>query len=490
MLKQLAKLLLLVVALSSFTSFAVPTTNSNSNWVINTSGIQTTGTHTVGNQYSPSSSDKLNKPSRTAVQLPKKNKEMGPQKITLLGAVKSPGIYSYDKNASIVDMIARAGGPKRFANINLIRISHLDGGVEEFNLELYSKNPDYQSLPKLLPGDVIYLPLRSVDQGNSWFASARSRSIQLIGAIARPGRYDWSPDSTILDALSNAGGPSSTADVENIKILPPPKNGIKQHPINFNLDLFMRQGGNVESLPHLSPGSIIAVKELLSNTLNDNSRGTWVRQAPPESIYIFGEVGSPGRYAFNISMGFLDIISAANGPTSNANISDIRVIHRDSLRPQVSKVDLGLFFKTGDPSLLPNIAPQDSIYIPSTQGNAWSTQNTNERVKILGAVARPDSYPFNEGMNVMDVIVEAGGPTADALFEHIVVIHPGASERQSINFDMADYAKTGNPKLLPTMRPGDIIFVPYITQGYWRQILDKINDVSNILIVLKVSGVI
>lgn len=411
------------------------------------------------------------------------------QQITILGAVKKPGKYKYDKSSSLIDMLATAGGPTRFASISNIRLTHLNGVEEEFNLELYSRNPSAQYIPQLQAGDTIYISEKNVDNTKSWITSASRRSIQVIGAVYRPGKYDWTPDLTILDILSNAGGTTSLADMEHIRIVPSPKSGSKQPPTEFNLTHFIQHGGSIDSLPHLEAGSIISVPEL-NNANNDNSKPTWIRQSSNDSIYIFGEVGAPGRYAYNRSMGFLDIISAANGPTINANISDIRVIHRDTLRPQISKVDLGLFFKTGDPSLLPNLVPQDAIYIPNTQGGNWAYRNSNERVKILGAVARPDSYPFNEGTNVMDILVEAGGPTVDALVEHIVVVHPDTGERQAVNFDLEDYAKSGNPKLLPILRSGDIVYVPFISQGYYRKIMDKVNDVANILISLKIAGVI
>jgi len=41
-----------------------------------------------------------------------------------------------------------------------------------------------------------------------------------------------------------------------------------------------------------------------------------------------GSVSKPGRYAFEPSLSFLDILAAADGPTSAADLLNIRVTHR------------------------------------------------------------------------------------------------------------------------------------------------------------------
>ena len=44
--------------------------------------------------------------------------------------------------------------------------------------------------------------------------------------------------------------------------------------------------------------------------------------------------------------------------------------------------------------------------------------------------------------------------------------------------------------MLQMLRVGDIIYVPSENQGYWRRFMDKVTDVSSVLVVLRVAGVI
>ncbi len=104
------------------------------------------------------------------------------------------------------------------------------------------------------------------------------------------------------------------------------------------------------------------IPELPTNPSDNKSQ--WVRQSPDSSIYIFGQVGAPGRYAFNEQMGFIDILSAADGPTAAADLRNVRIAHRSGSTARVSKLDLALYFETGDETLLPKVLPGDSIYLP------------------------------------------------------------------------------------------------------------------------------
>ena len=76
-------------------------------------------------------------------------------------------------------------------------------------------------------------------------------------------------------------------------------------------------------------------------------------------------VNSPGRYAFREGLSFLDILSAANGLKTSADLKNIRVSHRTQRGSRISKLGLALYFETGDDKLLPVVAPGDVIYVPT-----------------------------------------------------------------------------------------------------------------------------
>jgi protein involved in polysaccharide export with SLBB domain len=404
--------------------------------------------------------------------------------VSISGGVKQPGTFDITKPISLIELIAKAGGPTQHANTNDIRITRSDGKVVKFNLEIYSRNPSNQNLPFVSPGDSIFIPDRTIKKTRSWLTAQRNQTLQIMGAVVQPGRYDWSDDLTILDAIVQAGGPLPRADISHIKILPQLQKGVSKKPEIFDMEQFLNLGGDLDKLPVIKPGYTIIVPP------GDQVPNNWLMQSTADSIYVFGEVRAPGRYLFSRSMSFLDIVSVVGGPTNNADINDIHILHRNGLQPEISSVNLGLYFRTGDPSLLPNLLPEDAIYFPSLGGGIWNNQDPQQRIRVLGAIAKPGRYTFSDDMNIMDLITEAGGPAANALYDTILVIHPDTKDRRVVRFDMEAYSRTGDPKYLPLLRTGDIIYVPYASEGYWRRLLDKVQDVSNVLVILKIAGVI
>ncbi len=138
----------------------------------------------------------------------------------------------------------------------------------------------------------------------------------------------------LLDLLAQAGGPTHKSDMARIQIRASETD--KGKPVLFDLTAYLN--GQVTTLPKLRAGAVIMVPDLPSSPVD--MKGQWVQQAPEASIYIMGQVGSPGRYAFNTQMGFLDIIAAANGPTGSADLRNVRVSHRHGKGSRVSKVNL------------------------------------------------------------------------------------------------------------------------------------------------------
>jgi len=54
------------------------------------------------------------------------------------------------------------------------------------------------------------------------------------------------------------------------------------------------------------------------------------------SVYIFGEVKSPGEYKFSEQPILIKLIAAAGGPTQNANLSKIEIIKSDKTKIMVN----------------------------------------------------------------------------------------------------------------------------------------------------------
>jgi protein involved in polysaccharide export with SLBB domain len=209
----------------------------------------------------------------------------------------------------------------------------------------------------------------------------------------------------------------------------------------------------------------------------------WTQLPSDRSIHILGAVGKPGRYAFEPNLGFLDVISAADGPSTAADLFNIRVTHRGEARDRVTKVNLAQFFETGDETLLPRVRPGDVIYVPDRNRN-WLEQSPANTVRVIGAVGKPARYQFTDGMTLLDLLAEAGGPNKDAYQEKIVVVNLSCCANEARVFDLMKFAKTGDFSQLPVVRPGDTIYVPNIEQSDWAIFMSNIRDAVSVLSII------
>ena len=392
--------------------------------------------------------------------------------VYIMGEVQKPGAYEAADSTNFLDILANAGGPTRFAETRHIKILTPEGESILFDLQGYSEGMVTTKVPDLNPGDVIFVPEKTDVNEKSWLKIPTKRAIKIIGAITSPGRYEWSNEMDFTDLLAHAGGPTKGANINDIKIL---RNGdVTQR---FDLEKYTITDGETP-LPNLVAGDTVIVEELPVDPADNKSQ--WIRQESSKSIYIMGQVGSPGRYSFNENMHFIDILAAADGPTGTADIRNIRVTHRNGNRAKVSKLDLAMYFETGDETLFPNVLPGDTIFVPE-KNKDWLRTPKERVVRIMGAVQKPGRYNFDDTMSILDVLAEAGGPSNSALIDKIVVVNHSCCKEQSRVFDLEAFIKSPNSANIPVLRAGDTLYVPDKGQDLLSQFKENFLDVITIL---------
>ena len=158
------------------------------------------------------------------------------------GAIGSPGLYEMKSEATLMELIAKAGGvSSNRGNIAYIlhqSTNHVES--EKENHSLFSdKDPLKIDLKKLLDkgdmrqnivlqsGDVVYIPIQaSLDLAES--------KIYVEGEVKSPGVYDYQEGLTALNACIMAGGFSKFAAPNRTRIIR--QNGEDQIIIKINLN--------------------------------------------------------------------------------------------------------------------------------------------------------------------------------------------------------------------------------------------------------------
>jgi polysaccharide export outer membrane protein len=163
----------------------------------------------------------------------------------VLGEVARPGVYSLDKDMSVLEGITVAGGFTTKAQAGGTKVIRKlpDGTQDTISVDLSGKIPaDKQT--KIADGDTILVP-----RGNAYF---------VFGEIKRPGEYQLEKDTTILEAISAAGGFTDKAAPGRTKIIRMTARG--QQTIEVDMNEIIKRGRREKSVP-LMENDVIVVPE-------------------------------------------------------------------------------------------------------------------------------------------------------------------------------------------------------------------------------------
>lgn len=140
------------------------------------------------------------------------------QKIHIVGEVRSPGTYPLTGEMSLIEAIARAGStlPSASGEALIVRARLgkqttgplMPNGVDNEATTVDLKELQSGALSKnvaLKDGDTIFVP--------------RAESVYVFGQVKNPGAYAIQRNTTVLQALSLAGGVSERGATARIKIV-------------------------------------------------------------------------------------------------------------------------------------------------------------------------------------------------------------------------------------------------------------------------------
>ena len=204
----------------------------------------------------------------------------------------------------------------------------------------------------------------------------RTIKVTLIGS-KQPGNYSVSSLATVYNALYLGGGPSKNGSYRNIEL-------IRNNKVYRNIDIYrFLVNGNQSDNIGLKDNDVIRIPSYTKR------------------VTIEGEVKRPGIFELKAGESFSDLLRFASGFTDVAYTASVNVLQKTSKEFKVKDVKANEF----------------SIYKPLAGDVFKVTKILNRfenRIKIEGAVFRPDTYSYYNGMRIADLVVQADGLKEDA----------------------------------------------------------------------------
>nr|WP_199711825.1 SLBB domain-containing protein [Alginatibacterium sediminis] len=369
--------------------------------------------------------------------------------VKVFGEVYNPGSFSFKANASLVDMLMRAGGVTRYASVEQIRVI-VDSRPQTFDLKAYLDSGDASLLPELQAGTTIFVPKQEEE------IKSGANTVYVMGEVFKPGAYEGNQSAGFLDILANSGGPTRFAETRQIRI-------IRQSGGVEPFDLLAFTEGLITSMPDIGPGDAIFVPE--KTDLNEKS---WTKVSPNRAVKVMGEVNQPGRFEWSDEMSLMDLLAHAGGPKPSADTAAIRILYQmggQQTKSVLFNLDAYISGESAG-NMLPPIVAGTTIMVPqlpddpSDNKSQWVRQRSEDSIYVFGQVVAPGRYRFDPRMHFLDILAAADGPAANADLRNLRISHRDGGHARVSQLDLALYFETGDESLLPKVVPGDSIYIP------------------------------
>ena len=300
------------------------------------------------------------------------------------GNIRKPGIHLIHPFSDIFSAIVQADGVKTEGSLRQVQL--IRNGKVLHIVDFYSffqNGLNSFSKIKLIDSDTIHIP------------NVISR-IKIQGAVVRPAFYellhDETLDSVIGYALDLNAKASTTVIIDRVI---PESDRISDDNAISSINLNLKESKNI----YLNDGDTLTIPEIK----NVSSK-----------IEIFGRVKSPGKYsAIDASLkDILDIAGGFNDPVYRKSVNEeIKILRKDenqfySLNFSVNYEDAESF----------KLEVDDKIFVYED-----INYRQNFVFTISGEINKPGTYPFKNGISLLEAIQLAGGITEMGSLENIKI---------------------------------------------------------------------
>ncbi|MFN3647990.1 MAG: SLBB domain-containing protein [Armatimonadota bacterium] len=249
--------------------------------------------------------------------------------------------------------------------------------------------------------------------------------VTVTGGVERGGLVELQPGMRLRKAIDLVGGPSRDADLSKVVVI--------------HKDL-------TRTVVDLSAPDAV-VMEAHNVLLRDGDSVEVPTLAPRGRATIIGAVERGGPLELEPGLRLWKAIALSGGPSREADLSKVRVVHKDQT---VTLVNL-----SGDPAALQD---RDNLLLKDGDSVEVPLRFESGVVAITGAVGTPGTYDLKPGATLQDLAQQGGkfASTAD-----LSAIEIKRADGKVLKVNLLDPVK-GPEALRTPLAPGDEVSVPQV----------------------------
>jgi polysaccharide export outer membrane protein len=256
-------------------------------------------------------------------------------KVHVMGEAEKPGLFYLTGPTTLLELLSKAGGLSKAAGKDLVLVrtetgqNGVPGATVLLRLDVRKiQAGDVKENVQLQNGDMMFVP--------------KASAFFVLGEVNKAGTFALDKETSVLEAITLAGGFNGTAAPSGVKVL---RRGPDGRQDTISLDL----SG--------------AVPKDKSFRVED---GDTVMVPKGNTFFVFGEVKKPGAYQLDKETNVLEGITIAGGFTDKAAPGRTRVIRTTDRGQQTINVDMNDIIRRGQRDKAIRLLENDVIVVPES----------------------------------------------------------------------------------------------------------------------------
>jgi polysaccharide biosynthesis/export protein len=180
-----------------------------------------------------------------------------------------------------------------------------------------------------------------------------SQRVWLLGRFQAPGVYPLVGPTTLLEAISMAGGTASLAGQQDLSSV-----NIAEEIADLHRSFIIREG---EILP-VDFNRLLLHGDLSQNIFLKPDDFVYLPAATSKSVYIMGAVMNPRAIPYNHNLTLVGAVAYASGTIKDGYLSHVAIVRGTLSEPKIAIVDYKAIL-TGKIPDVP-LEPRDIVYVP------------------------------------------------------------------------------------------------------------------------------
>ena len=258
------------------------------------------------------------------------------QKVQVLGETEKPGLFYLTGPTTVTEIVARAGGLTKTAGRYLLLVRPSRDGQPGMPAGSVTRRLDIE---RLRAGDPSENEL--LEDGDKVVVPRAQLVFFVQGEVVRSGAFPLDRETTVLDAVTIAGGLTDKAAASNVRLIRRKPDGTQE---TFPVSL---AGSAPDGSFKLEDGDTVVVP-----------RGN--------AYFVFGEIKKPGAYQLDRPMSILEAIVIAGGFTDKAAPGRTRITRSGPGGQQTITVDMNDIIKRGQREKAILLQENDVVVVPES----------------------------------------------------------------------------------------------------------------------------